>query len=34
MYNIGNTVNNIGITLYGDRGQLDLQWSFYNVYKY
>ena len=26
MYNIGNIVNNIVITLYGDRWLLDLSW--------
>ena len=35
MYNIGNTINNTGLTLCGDREQLDwLGWSFYNVQKY
>lgn len=30
-YSIGNTVNNTEITLYGDKGQLPLSWTFHNV---
>lgn len=34
MYNTGNIVNNIVLTMYGDRWLLDLQWlSDCKVYK-
>ena len=33
IYNIRNMVNNIVISLYGDRWLLNLLWSFHNVHK-
>ena len=35
MYNVGNIVNIIVVSLYVDDGKLDLQWwCFWNVQKY